>query len=535
MQEVVYDIFAQLRSAWRFRWLGVGASWAIAISGWGWVALQADIYEANTRILIDTSSVLTPLLSDQVVLSDPAARLIQARQALLSRANLEEVALTNNLDALAVSENERELVLINLAETVAISATPASQRGGIEAADSGYIFEIAYRHGDRNTAVGVVTSFKDILIERVLASNRESSAVASDYLEREIAVNRELLDQAEGRRLDFLRSNSDRLPSSGVGIQERLQRESDALDEARRERRLAESTRVELQAQLDGAARLRSGQDVFGSGAPPPGSLDAQIRDARSELNRLLRTYTEAHPAVKDARTLVEGLEADRAEELQQLGILDPNQELSSLEVNPAYEGLSSELTATDVAIARLDADIADRTRRVAELQSQIEDVLGVEAELENLDRDVEKYDGERIRLEEARQRQQTTQQVSETDQLDFQVTDPPRAGIEPVAPMRLYLIFGVFFSALGVGGGLCWLLAQLRPVFGSSRVLRDASGLPIFGTVGRVATSSRVVARRHFSLMAFAFSMIGLAGVFGSVTLIEVAGPGLRTILGVD
>jgi polysaccharide chain length determinant protein (PEP-CTERM system associated) len=495
--------------------------------------MQKDVYEASTKILVDTSSVLTPLLRDQVVASDPTTRLVQARQTLVSRTNLEKVALDNNLNAAAVTEADKERVLARLSSSIEISTTPAGQQAGINARDTGFVIAISYRHPDPRRAVGVVTSLKDILIERVLASSRERSEVAGGYLEREIATNNALLELAEQERLDFLRENSDRLPNSGIGIQGQIQSEEKALQDAQRQRRLAESTRTRLQEQLRTQSRVVPGSNPVGAREPAPGSLDAQIRDARRELGQLMSRYLPAHPAVEDAQNRLNDLEEQREAQLRELGILDSEQELSNLEANTVYEETVLELNRVDVEVARLDTDVEDRQRQITELRSQMEDVLAVETRLEGLNRAVARYDEVRISLEDARQRQQRTEDVAETDQLEFQVTDPPRAGTSPVAPKRLLLLAATFAAALGASGGVCWLLAQVKPVFRTPRVLREVTGLPILGCVGHVTISKRARARQRLSVLAFGGAMACLVVVFGAAMLMESIGPGARSLLG--
>ena len=271
MKEFLQEALSQALSAWRFRWWGVAVAWAIAPVGWIYVSLQPDVYLANTQILVDTSSVLSPLLGDNIVESDVDSRLLQERQKLLSRASLEQVSVANNLGALATTEVEREAVLQQLRDEVVISARPASQQAGFNAANSGVIFAISYRHQDAAAAVGVVTAFKDLLVEGMLSGNRQGAEVASDFLERQIGQNAALLEQAQELRLAFQRANADRLPGTGGGIQQRIQSERDALDAARRDRRLAESTRAELEAKLRGESPVAASIDSIASREPAPG------------------------------------------------------------------------------------------------------------------------------------------------------------------------------------------------------------------------------------------------------------------------
>jgi polysaccharide chain length determinant protein (PEP-CTERM system associated) len=533
MHDLIEEVLSQARNAWRFRWWGVAAAWGVAVAGWIGVAIQPDVYEASTRILVDSSSVLTPLLGNQIVESDVLSRLDTVRQSLLGRENLEAVAIENDLDATAISDADRDRVLDGLASTVEISAALANPRAPIGSRDSVTAFTITYSHTDPRTAVGVVTSFKDILIEKTLAGNTAESELAGTFFEQQIAANSLLLEQAKQARLDFLREHADSLPSSGGGIQERTQRELEALADANREKRLAESGLAELQRKLSGEAELVPGDADLGNRAPPPGSLDDQIRIARAEYERLARRYTDAVPQVRDAKSYLEELEAERAELLRARGVLDPEQELSSLSTNSVHEEIRIAITETEVKIAQLSQDIEDREKRIAELQSQLTSVLAVEQELDGLNGDIEGYEETGRALATAQQRQRLTDQATATDPAHFLIPNPPRAGTDPVAPKRLLLLAGVFAAALGTGGGLCWLLAQLKPVFSTARVLREVVGIPVLGCVGHVTLSRAAKSRQRWSFIGFAGAMTCLVLVFGGGVLFEVAGPGIRSLLG--
>ena len=80
------------------------------------------------------------------------------------------------------------------------------------------------------------------------------------------------------------------------------------------------------------------------------------------------------------------------------------------------------------------------------------------------------------------------SEQADETGKKStFQPTDPPTASLFPVAPNRPRLIIMVLFAAFAVGGGLAYLLYQLKPVFSSPRQLSEVTGLPVLGAVNMI------------------------------------------------
>src|SRR5206468_2138833 len=137
--------------------------------------------------------------------------------------------------------------------------------------------------------------------------------------------------------------------------------------------------------------------------------------------------------------------------------------------------------------------------------------VPAVEAELSRLNRDYTVIKEQYQALIQSREKQQLSEQASTTDQVEFRVLDAPLADLKPVAPKRLLLLAGVMLAALAAGAGLSYVLAQLRPVFGSVRALQEISGFPVIGSVSRVVLDPQTEATRRLALATFSIAIFGL------------------------
>jgi polysaccharide chain length determinant protein (PEP-CTERM system associated) len=370
------------------------------------------------------------------------------------------------------------------------------------------------------------------LIEDTLGANREGTDRASKFLDDRIAEHEARLEQAEQALAEFQRANSGKLPGSEENYFERMQRERDELEKTRRDLRLANSKRDRLKQQLTSETPLAL-DDRSLNAEPRPNTIDARIRDGRAELDRLLLMYTDKHPAVIAQRESLDRLEAQRTEQLRALGISNTDQEISALGANPVYQAVQIAMNEVDLEIATLEADARDREQRLKDLQSLIDEVPLVEAELARLNRDYDVIKAQHQALIQSRERQQLSEQASATDQVDFNVLNPPRAEVEPVAPRRLLLLAGVLAAALAAGGGVSYLLAQWRPVFGSSKALRELTGLPVIGSVSRVHLDSRAASRTRFALASFSAAIAALVLVIGGAALYELLGPGIHSLVG--
>ncbi len=62
MHQILSQVIDEVRSCWRFRWLGMAAAAALAIVGWVVVFALPDRYEATASIFVDTRTALKPVL-----------------------------------------------------------------------------------------------------------------------------------------------------------------------------------------------------------------------------------------------------------------------------------------------------------------------------------------------------------------------------------------------------------------------------------------------------------------------------------------
>jgi polysaccharide chain length determinant protein (PEP-CTERM system associated) len=492
----------------------------LAIAGWFWVAWQPSIYEATARVYVDSTSVLRPLLTNRIVPPDVATQLAYVRQALLGTAHLERVASENGLDRAVTTAAEREALLASLRGAILLTSRD----------NTNTVYTIGYRHTNRDTAISVVRTLLNSLVEDTLGANRQGTEAAERFLTERITEYERRLVEAEQALADFKKNNAGRLPGAQGGYFDRMQAEREGLDAARKDLRLAESRRDQLRAQLNSQPPVAA-VDPELLNQVLPNSLDARIREYRAQLDRLLVDYTERHPDVVGTREALARLENQRAEQLRALGATDLGQEVSSLDANPVYQAIRIALNEAEVDIATRQADIQERARRLDTLRELVDEVPQVEAELARLNRDYEVVYEQYQGMVRSRETQDLSSKASDTEEVAFRVIDPPSSAFQPVAPKRLLLLTMVFAAALGGGGALCWLLAQLNPVFSSTTVLRQLGGWPVLGAVSEVRQAHHSL-RRGFGVLAFGGAMAGLVALYGGSLLLEVAGSGIHHLV---
>jgi len=519
MQEVLNHILSEIRSALRFRWYGMFVAWIGCLAGWTFVAAMPDVYEATSRVYVDTSSALEPVLRDQIAVQNVEANLLYVTEALTGRDLLETVIRDVELDRPAggqLTYAQHEALLERLQTEIVITSTASREYGA-----PANIYDISYRHSERAKAVGVVSTLLNALMQDTLDANRSGSDTAERFLDDRVAEYEQRLQQAERALAEFKKQNADRLPGAEGDYFERMQTENEGLAAARRELRVLEAKRAQLVQQLSQQRQVSPDTDAALDNLPP-NSIDARIRDYQADLDEKLLDYTERHPDVIALREALVTLTARRDEQLAALGLDGSESELASLGANPVYQALQINLNDTEVEMATLRTDVEDRRQRLVELQGLIDEVPEVEAQLARLNRDYDVVYEQYVELVRSRETQGITRAANDVDHVDFRIINPPLASPDPVDPPRMALYALVLLGSLAAGGALCYVLSQLRPVFTGSTSLREVTGLPVLGVVTD-GWLERVRGERAGHVARFSGALVALVLVFVGVLALEM------------
>jgi polysaccharide chain length determinant protein (PEP-CTERM system associated) len=487
MQVIILRILDELRGSWRFRWPALLAAWVVCVAGWVFVFAMPNVYEASARVYVDSQTALGPLLRGLALDPNVESEVSIVRQALLSRPQLEAVSRKTDLHLRAKTPEEMETLLDSLQKHIQVVNAVRAGRS-----DTDGLYRISFQDNNRQISLAVVETLLTNFVEQTLGSKRTGQESAQRFLEDEIRELERRLTESETRLADFKKKNVGSMPGEGGDYFARLQTEIAGEKATRDALSLADTRRNELQRQLSGEDPflfgLDSGAPGAGNDSEAGGDITYRIQELESRLEEMLLKYTEKHPEVLAVRSTIDELKKRQQEEIERVGSgkRATGSMANSLKANPIYQGIQAETNRTDVQIAELRQDLAQRSARVADLKRLVDSVPEVEAELVRLNRD---YDITRTRYLELVERRETAKLSESADKqgnVKFQILDPPVVGFEPVAPKRIPMLLAVLVVGLGAGGALAWLLNQLRPVYQNVRVLAENTGLPVLGFVSR-------------------------------------------------
>jgi polysaccharide chain length determinant protein (PEP-CTERM system associated) len=511
IQQIINQLVSILRGIWRFRWYAMTLAWIIAITGWVYVFQIPNEYKAEAKVVVDTDSLLRPLMRGLALETNVGQRVQLMTQKLLSRPVLEKLARKTDLDIKASSPEEMNALIRQLKSSIKFQGTKRQD-----------LYTISATHANPETAKVIVQALLTIFIEDTLGNTRQDTDVAEKFLMQQINEYESRLIEAENRIKKFKQENVGNMPAQGGGYFDQLHTVQSQLEQAQLQLREAQNMRDELKRQLAGE------EPVFGFGTTTSQQqqqyshpLDEQIRQLRKQIDDLLLVYTEQHPNVIARKEKLAELEREREKDLKNMpkSVAHTTQQI---ETNPVYQQLKISLGQAEAQVSSLAVRVQEYENRVNELRQKINTVPEIEAKLKSLNRDYElnkkNYDSLVARLESVK----LSEEVEQTgDDVKFETIDPPRVPENPVGPNRFFFNSIALIGGLAVGLGLAFLLSQIRPAIYDRHTLKLVSGFPVFGVVSRFWTPELLFKKRvEFTVFISVGFVLVLA--YGGVLLLE-------------
>ncbi len=489
-----------VRGIWKNRWIAIAIAWPLMITGVIVVDQIKDRYTAETKVYIDSTSVLKPLLKGLAIQTDFEANVRLMVRKLLSRPNLERAARIMDLDIEANTPEDMEKLITRIRDRVGITAKNRTDT-----------YSITYSDQNRNVAKKMVQTLLDIFVEDTLGKSVNESDSAIAFLDKQIEKYDQLLQEAENRREMFKRKNVGLMPKDGVNYYSQLQQINTELEKAQRE----------LNESINRRNKVRSEQAKFNAleeiSTPAISIYDERILSQEAKLDDLLLLYTDEHPDVINARMVLNSLIKRRDQDIKDNA---QKQQKADKSNNPVYQELQILLTQTEADISSLKARVASYQAKSVELKKLVDIVPKIEAELQRLDRDYEIHKKNYNDLVQRREQARISEDVqSGTDQVKFRIIEPPFVPTKADFPNRPLFDMAVLILALGAGYGVGLLISLFQPVFYNTADLKNMVDLPILGAINKFDTEEVLSKRRknliYFSLANFFFLAVGGALIF--------------------
>ena len=540
MQEVLAQLFSIIWGVWRHRWLALAVSWAVAVVGWLWVWQLPEAYVASARVYVDTNTLLKPLLEGLTIQPNTEDRILLLSRTLLSRPNLEKLMRMTDLD-LEVSTPEQQAELISdLKDAITLEGGEYQDKS---------LYSISVLDPDRETAKRIAQALVTVFIESSLSNKREDATGSLDYLDDKIREYEEKLITAETEIAKFKQQHFDILGVEG-GFYRTLATERQNLQNAQQALQEEENRMLELQRQIAGEdplynplflpSRSSAAPEASAKGqekGPPPVAptpFDVRIYELSKAMSDLNLKYTERHPEVRQAKSLMTELleeqatyqdkllEEQRKNQPQKAGRVAeiPKVPYSGLSDSPVYLDMRKALSESEGSLASLRSRVQSHEERVAELEAQVDTIPEVESQLSKMEREIELMTSAHSTMTSKRALARLGQDVEEqASSVTFRVIDPPFVPLEPSEPNKLLLNAIVLGAAILAGVGVGFLVSMISPVIIDPHTLMTITGLPVLGSIS-INLQREDLRRERQEVFAFASLSVCLLLVFVGVAV---------------
>ena len=492
---------------WRRKWLVVIPAVLFGIGVFAYTRTLPNQYRSETLVMIQPQRVREDLVRT-VAPSDPAERIQNITQQIMSRARLEAIITDLNL-----YQDERDAGLMqDVVERMRRDVSVSVVRGDA--------FRISYVSNAPVTAMRVTERLARLFIDENLREREMMAQGTSQFLGSQLDDARRRLVEQEKKLEAYRRAHAGELPSqqtSNLTALNNVQMQIQSLVESRARDR---DTLQQIQRQIaDAEASESSGDGAVidpGTGTITGGTTEQQLAAARASLAQLELRLKPEHPDIARAKRVIRDLER-RAEAEAMAAPVSPDgarpRSAAELARRSRLKQLQLDAEGLSKTIAYKDAEEGRLRRLAATYQARAEAAPSRETELIELTRDYDTlhdlYTSLLSKNEESKLAVNLeSRQIGE----QFRVVDQARVPDRPFSPNRLRLNALGTMAGVMVGLGLVFLLEWRDTSLKSDDDVRVATGLPVLAMVPLLET--RVDRERAFRRRVLVGTAAGLVTV---------------------
>jgi polysaccharide chain length determinant protein (PEP-CTERM system associated) len=491
----------------RRRWQIILVTLVVGVLAALFARLLPSVYRATTTIMVDPRKVNDNLVSPSVS-AGVADRLATLKTQVLSSTNLMSVMDEMNLYPELRKRKAPEELVNMMTRNIEILIAPPIERGE-------GTFRISFQSNNGSEAAAVTNRLASRFINNNVKERQQQVTGTAQFIDHELEDAKKDLQEKEEKIREIKSRYIADLPESQTlhvqalnSLQMDLRNESDAISRAQQQKVYYQSQMLAAPQVVD-LDRSEQASEVV--------PLRMELAKAQSQLDNLRTRYGPDHPDVVKKTTEVKDLQR-RIREAKEEGSDRQASKPAPKSSNPVLES----------QIAAIDEEIKTRTKRQADIQSQIayhqsklERIPVLEQQLASVNRDYENARDHYKLLLDRKFSADMSSSLEDFQKADrFIVLDPARAPARPFSPNRP-LINGAGL-ALGLALGLILAVAfeMLDPSVKTSREVNELLGTTVLAEIPVLVTlqdENRMRFRNWMSasasiVFAVAFVLIALA-----------------------
>lgn len=442
-------------------------------------------YEASATILVQSQLIPKDLAAPTVTASaDERIQVIEQR--LLARENLLAIARKFDLYSRTGVGTSPTQTVDNMRDAISIEQIDA---GDAASRRTGQVigFTVTFGYRDPTIASRVTSELVSSILAQNIETRLSSAAETAKFLEQQKASIAQQLKRVEDSLAEFKRANDADLPETLPARRERLAQLMSQLGEI--------SQRIRLSS-LDGAS------EALASASPVIQQATFELQAKQLQLSALKDDHERLAPLVEEGI-----VSANRVRDLeQQIALAEIG--IQSAEAQIAAQGGTPNNETLLQLLRDQEKELSDG---IAALSESIGRTPGVEAALNQLNRDYENLQAE-YRLAQARlTNAQTGEQLEQDRQAEqFDVIEQPTIPETPTEPNRPRIMLMAVFAGLASGLGLVVVLEMLDKRLHSPQDLERRLQLHPIATIPYLETAWEE-RRRKLAVLAWVIVVVGL------------------------
>ena len=390
MENYLRGVHKAILIGWSRRYFGMLIA-VIAFVGFvGFAFIAKNNYKSETRVFIQSNSVIRPLLNGVSIHYDDISDINVLEKTILSEENINKLLKKVHFPGDNTPDGH-----IRNAENI---------RNNIKITEiSKGLFEISYVDKIPARTQKVVDEMVNILSEDVIGRNSAEMEAANTFIDGQIALYEDKLRNAERRRADFRTLFMDVLPDELNGGLSHLDMIRQQIRELKTEIADEQAKLVIFNKNMADtpeyiAADAAEGNLIFGPGqalGEIQHDANPALTEAKLRLRQLETRFTDEYPEVISQKNLILSLESGpivkNTYEEPARGNGNPTAPSSKTDKkikNPEYVMLKNKVVDAETAIATETRHLDEETAEEKEIAGRLQKEPMVQAEYSNLNRD---------------------------------------------------------------------------------------------------------------------------------------------------
>jgi len=445
-----------------------------------WIAPR--IFTSTSVVLIESESILNPLMQGVAVSTQVVDESRRARQIILSKSSIDKVLELDVWKSETGVERTKQY-LESLSYIIKANTNVKNLRNNL--------IEISFRDSDPKKAYETATLFTSILVDGSLLAKQEKSRAAFDFIDTQVTTYKQQLQAAESAIKDFRSRNVESTPGAKSKATARLIELNEELDNAQLEISAENSSIALRRKQLSGEIK------ESGTSIEQESLLSSEIIELEKRLSDLLLNYMETYPDVVQLKGKISTLKKQLAQEVSKRESGDDTGETRRPSGTVA-QGIRRNILLSEGKITTLNSRIDQLLIRIDKEKETLAKIIAVEAEVAELTRDYTINQNQYDKLLGQRENARVTMNI-DIQQQGSAMKIQEYASF-PYIPKGIrfghIVLAGLILSFL-IPAGVVFLLSELDQKVRNETFFKETFKVPVLASVYSIPSSTDIKTNR--------------------------------------